>query len=189
MDLKKLGQQAKSLVDKRGGSESVKEDADELKDIAKSQGSLADKAKAAVEAIKEPGAADEPAAPVATRRAPPSTSAPLRRSSARSAASTRATPPTAAATGGMGATAGGARVGAKTRRSDSPGSDAPVYSASSSAQSTAVASSNTSSCGAASRLTPSTLVAKPPSEPLKRPVRVVQCLKLSQLRLVESKLV
>jgi hypothetical protein len=65
MDLKKLGQQAKSLVDKRGGSESVKEDADELKDIAKSEGSLADRAKAAVEAIKEPGAADEPAAPVA----------------------------------------------------------------------------------------------------------------------------
>jgi hypothetical protein len=66
MDLKKLGQQAKNLVDKRGGSESVKEDADELKDIAKGQGSLADKAKAAVQAIKEPGADDEqPAAPVA----------------------------------------------------------------------------------------------------------------------------
>jgi hypothetical protein len=70
MDLKKLGQQAKSLVDKRGGSESVKEDADELKDIAKSKGSLADKAKAAVEAIKEPGAADEPAAPVAAEASP-----------------------------------------------------------------------------------------------------------------------
>jgi len=30
MDLKRLGQQAKSLIDKRGGSESVKEDASEL---------------------------------------------------------------------------------------------------------------------------------------------------------------
>ena len=57
MDLKKLGQQAKSLVDKRGGSDSVKEDASELRDIAKGQGSLADKAKAAVAAIKDPGEA------------------------------------------------------------------------------------------------------------------------------------
>ena len=66
MDLKKLGQQAKNLVDKRGGSENLKEDADELKDIAKSKGSFADKAKAAVAAIKEPGADDQqPAAPVA----------------------------------------------------------------------------------------------------------------------------
>jgi len=66
MDLKKLGQQAKNLVDKRGGSENLKEDADELKDIAKSKGSFADKAKAAVAAIKEPGAEEhEAAAPVA----------------------------------------------------------------------------------------------------------------------------
>ena len=55
MDLKKLGQQAKSLVDKRGGSESVKEDASELRDIAKGQGSLADKAKAAVGGDQGPG--------------------------------------------------------------------------------------------------------------------------------------
>ena len=66
MDLKRLGQQAKSLVDKRGGTESVKEDAQELKDIAKGQGSLADKAKAAVEAIKDPGDTGEaPATPAA----------------------------------------------------------------------------------------------------------------------------
>jgi hypothetical protein len=55
MDFKKLGERAKALVDKRGGTESLKEDADELKDIAKGQGSLADKAKAAAAAIKEPG--------------------------------------------------------------------------------------------------------------------------------------
>ena len=61
MDLKRLGQQAKSLIDKRGGTESVKEDAEELKDIAKGPGSLADKAKAAVGAIKDPGDDDAPA--------------------------------------------------------------------------------------------------------------------------------
>jgi hypothetical protein len=64
MDLKRLGQQAKSLIDKRGGSESVKEDASELQGIAKGPGSFADKAKAAVEAIKDPGA-DDDAAPAA----------------------------------------------------------------------------------------------------------------------------
>ena len=55
MDLKSLGQRAKALVDKRGGTGSVKDDAEELKEIATSKGSLADKAKAAVGAIKEPG--------------------------------------------------------------------------------------------------------------------------------------
>ena len=56
MDLKRLTNRAKDLVEKRGGPESVKEDAGELRDIAKGQDSLKDKAKAAAEAIKEPGA-------------------------------------------------------------------------------------------------------------------------------------
>ena len=66
MDFKKLADQAKSAVDKRGGTESLKEDLGELKDIAKSKGSLADKAKEAAAAIKDPGdAGDSPsAAPV-----------------------------------------------------------------------------------------------------------------------------
>jgi hypothetical protein len=55
VNLKRLTDQAKKLVERRGGSDSVKEDADELKDIAKGEGSLKDKAKAAGEAIKEPG--------------------------------------------------------------------------------------------------------------------------------------
>ena len=66
MDLKNLADKAKELIDKRGGSDSLKEDAGELKDIASSEGSLADKAKDAVEAIKDPGAddvADAPALP------------------------------------------------------------------------------------------------------------------------------
>ena len=58
MDFKKLTDKAKGLVDKRGGTESLKEDAEELKSIASSKGSLSDKAKAAVEAIKDPG--DDP---------------------------------------------------------------------------------------------------------------------------------
>jgi hypothetical protein len=57
MDLKRLSQRAKDLVDKRGGSDSLKQDAEELKRIAKGEGSLADKAKAAASAIKDPGAA------------------------------------------------------------------------------------------------------------------------------------
>ncbi len=66
MDLKRIGQRAKALVDKRGGADSVKEDAQELKDIAKGPGSVADKAKAAVGAIKDPGDAGEaPATPAA----------------------------------------------------------------------------------------------------------------------------
>ena len=64
MDFKQLSNKAKELVEKRGGSDSVKEDAEELKEIAKGEGSAADKAKAAVSAIKEPGA-DEPDAPAA----------------------------------------------------------------------------------------------------------------------------
>jgi hypothetical protein len=78
MDFKRLSQQAKRLIDKRGGSKSLKEDADELRDIARGQGSLSDKAKAAADAIKEPGAkepgAKEPGAPppAAPPQPPPS---------------------------------------------------------------------------------------------------------------------
>jgi hypothetical protein len=78
MDLKRLSQQAKRLVDRRGGSKSLKEDADELRDIARGEGSLSDKAKAAADAIKEPGAkepgAKEPDAPppAAPPQPPPS---------------------------------------------------------------------------------------------------------------------
>ncbi len=57
MDLKKLSGKAKDLVEKRGGTESVKQDAEELQGIAKGKGSLTDKAKAAAAALKEPGQA------------------------------------------------------------------------------------------------------------------------------------
>lgn len=55
MDLSRLTDQAKELIDERGGVDALKEDAMELKDIATGDGSLTDKAKAAVEAVKDPG--------------------------------------------------------------------------------------------------------------------------------------
>ena len=65
MNLGKLAGQAKQLIDKRGGMESIKEDAMELKTIAGEKGSMADKAKGAVEALKDPGAPGEPTSPPA----------------------------------------------------------------------------------------------------------------------------
>ncbi len=67
MDLKKLGDEAKKLIDQRGGMESVKEDAMELEKIAGEKGSLADKAKEAADALKDPGAPGDPTtSPAAT---------------------------------------------------------------------------------------------------------------------------
>lgn len=51
-----IAKKAKSAFEKRGGGEALKKDVGELKDIAKSEGSIADKAKKAAEAIKNPGA-------------------------------------------------------------------------------------------------------------------------------------
>jgi hypothetical protein len=65
MNLGKLAGEAKKLIGKRGGMESVKEDAMELKNIAGEKGSMADKAKDAVEALKDPGAPGEPTSPPA----------------------------------------------------------------------------------------------------------------------------
>ena len=59
VNFKKLTDKAKQQVDKRGGTEALKGDLGELKDIAKSKGSLKDKATAAGGAIKEPGAKGE----------------------------------------------------------------------------------------------------------------------------------
>ena len=59
VNLKRLTDQAKKMVEKRGGTDALKEDADELKGIAGGKGTLKDKAKAAGEAIKEPGAPRE----------------------------------------------------------------------------------------------------------------------------------
>jgi hypothetical protein len=63
VNFRRLVDQAKKVVDKRGGTDALKEDAEELKDIAKGKGSVKDKAKEAAEAIKDPGAEgpDKPA--------------------------------------------------------------------------------------------------------------------------------
>jgi hypothetical protein len=55
MDFKKLTDKAKDTIDKRGGMDALKADAEELKKVAKGKGSLTEKAKAAAAAIKEPG--------------------------------------------------------------------------------------------------------------------------------------
>ena len=44
---------AKDLIDKQGGTDALKEKADRLKGIARGQGSVSDKAKAAAEVAKE----------------------------------------------------------------------------------------------------------------------------------------
>lgn len=54
VNFKKLTDKAKDVVEKRGGTDSLKEDANQLKDIAKGKGSLKDKATAAKDALKEP---------------------------------------------------------------------------------------------------------------------------------------
>jgi hypothetical protein len=56
MDFKKLANKAKKTIDERGGMDSLKADAEELKKVAKGEGTLKDKAKRAAKAIKEPGA-------------------------------------------------------------------------------------------------------------------------------------
>ena len=63
MDFKKLTAKAKDTIDKRGGMDSLKADAEELKKVAKGKGSLSDKAKAAAAALKEPGAKEKGGAP------------------------------------------------------------------------------------------------------------------------------
>lgn len=55
MNLKRLFDRGKKVVDERGGVESLKEDAQELAGIAKGKGSLTDKAKEAAAAVKDPG--------------------------------------------------------------------------------------------------------------------------------------
>jgi hypothetical protein len=71
MDLSRLTSRAKELFAKRGGTETAKEDAQELKDIARSDASLGDKAKAGFEAIKDPGAPGAEPSPGGEERRPP----------------------------------------------------------------------------------------------------------------------
>ncbi|MCW3013811.1 MAG: hypothetical protein JWO02_903 [Solirubrobacterales bacterium] len=58
MNFKNLSNVAKKAVDKRGGTESLKQDFGELQRIAKGKGTPAEKAKKAAAALKTPGAAE-----------------------------------------------------------------------------------------------------------------------------------
>jgi len=53
-----LTSKAREIFSKRGGTDAAKGDLQELKDIHARGGSMSDKAKAAVDALKEPGAKD-----------------------------------------------------------------------------------------------------------------------------------
>lgn len=56
MDWNKVVDKVKRTVDERGGPESVKEDAEELRQIAESDGTVREKLRRAAAAVKEPGA-------------------------------------------------------------------------------------------------------------------------------------
>ena len=66
MDIGKITDQAKKIIHGRGGVDALKEDPGELKDIVEGEGTATDKAKAAVEAIKDPGAPGGETPPKAT---------------------------------------------------------------------------------------------------------------------------
>jgi hypothetical protein len=70
MNLKDLADRAKELIGRRGGTESAKQDAEQVGDIARGPGSLTDKAKEAAEAIKEPGAGEGNRRPPGSPEAP-----------------------------------------------------------------------------------------------------------------------
>jgi hypothetical protein len=56
MGLSDMINRARDMVQRRGGTETHKEDAQELKDVARSDASTGDKIKEGAEAVKEPGA-------------------------------------------------------------------------------------------------------------------------------------
>jgi hypothetical protein len=56
MNWKKLAGQAKTLVDKRGGTDALKADAKQVQAVLKGDGTAKDKAKRVADALKEPGA-------------------------------------------------------------------------------------------------------------------------------------
>ena len=61
VNLKKIADMAKDQIDKRGGTDALKEDLSEVGDAVKGKGSVTDKAKKAAAAVKEPGKNEEKA--------------------------------------------------------------------------------------------------------------------------------
>jgi hypothetical protein len=58
MKFSDITKRAKEQIDKRGGVDALKQDAQELREIAKGPGTMGDKAKKAAAAVKEAGARD-----------------------------------------------------------------------------------------------------------------------------------
>jgi hypothetical protein len=59
MNFKSFFKKGKKTAEERGGAESFKADAGELRDIAGGKGNIAEKAQDGTEAIRDPGAPDE----------------------------------------------------------------------------------------------------------------------------------
>jgi len=59
MDFNKMFRRAKKVVDDRGGTGALKEDAEEVAAVARGRGSAGDKLKEAADALKDPGAPGE----------------------------------------------------------------------------------------------------------------------------------
>jgi hypothetical protein len=79
VNLRRLTDRAKDVVEKRGGKDSLKEDMNELRNIARGEGTLKEKAAAAKDALKDPGqkGREQPAAgATAPQPAKPAPSAP-----------------------------------------------------------------------------------------------------------------
>jgi hypothetical protein len=55
VNFKRLTDRAKETMEKRGGKDALKDDMQELRNIAKSKGSIKEKANAAKDALKDPG--------------------------------------------------------------------------------------------------------------------------------------
>jgi hypothetical protein len=70
MDFNRLFRRAKKVVEDRGGTDALRKDAEEVAGVARGRGSLTDKARAAGEALKDPGApGEEPRRPQGDRPA------------------------------------------------------------------------------------------------------------------------
>jgi hypothetical protein len=79
MRYQRLARLAKQAIDKRGGVDALKQDLQQVTEVAKGKGSLKEKAKAAAEALKQPGGAgtgDAPTAAPTAAPAPPAEPAP-----------------------------------------------------------------------------------------------------------------
>jgi hypothetical protein len=59
LNLSDLTTKVKDLLTRRGGTDAAKQDAQELKDVAREDASATDKTKDAAEAVKDPGAPGE----------------------------------------------------------------------------------------------------------------------------------